>query len=379
MKIGIDSRTILNPASGERAGVGHYTYYLVKNLLKIDTKNQYVLFFDYRTQNTNEFRQKNVIIRHFPFSQYKSFLPFAYSHMLISAYLVKFGLDVYHSPITALPLTYPRKSVVTVHDLAIYKNPGWFPSQIFSTRLLVPQALRSADKIIAVSESTKKDLKELFNVSDKKISVIYEGVRVEKIRLKKQKENIARFKLGPKFILFIGTLEPRKNLVTLVRAYKKLLTWHKEFVRYPLVIAGHPAYKSEEVYDEVKELKLGKLVKFIGYITHNEKVDLLKACSCFINPSSYEGFGLTLVEAMALGAPVITSGISSMPEIVGKAGVLIDPEKEYEIAAAMKEVLSNTRLRSKLKKLGIEQAAKFSWEKCARQTLAVYKDAGKKK
>ena len=160
MRIGIDCRTILNPKSGEQAGVGHYTYYLVKNLIKQDKKNKYVLFFDWRFKEFNEFKQKNVIIKNFPFSQYNKFLPFAYSHMLISASLVKASLDVFHSPISSLPLTYTKKSIITVHDLAIYKNPSWFPSQIFSTKLLVPQSLRKADKIIAVSNSTKKDLQQ---------------------------------------------------------------------------------------------------------------------------------------------------------------------------------------------------------------------------
>lgn len=378
MKIGIDCRTMLNPKSGERAGVGHYTYFLVKNLLRIDKKNQYVLFFDSRMRDTMEFEQPNVLIRHFPFSQYKSFLPFTYSHMLMSAYLMKFGLDLYHSPITSLPLTYPRRCVLTVHDLAIYKNPSWFPSQIFSTKLLVPQSLRNADKIIAVSQSTKKDLHELFNTPAKKISVVYEGVNVQKIKLRTQKGRLGRLKLGKHFMLFIGTLEPKKNLVTLVRAYKKLITWHKEFTRYPIVIAGHGAYKTDELYNTVKELQLGKLVRFIGYVTHNEKIDLLKACSVFINPSSYEGFGLTLVEAMALGTPVITSNLSSMPEVVGKGGILVDPEKEYELATAMKTVLTNSRVRTRIIAAGKKQAAQFSWDRCARETLRVYLETGKK-
>lgn len=379
MKIGIDCRTILNPSSGERAGVGHYTYFLVKNLLKIDKKNQYVLFFDYRTRDTREFAQKNVLIRHFPFSQYKSFLPFAYTHMLTSAYLIKYGLDVYHSPITALPLTYPRKAVITVHDLAIYKNPAWFPSQIFSTKLLVPQSLRIADRIISVSKSTRKDIQDLFNVPTKKIAVTYEGVNIEKIKLKSRKDDIGRFKLGKKYILFVGTLEPRKNLITLINAFKKLLVWDKRFEDYRLAIAGHNAYKSETVYDAVKELKLSNNVKFLGYVTTNEKFDLMKGATCFINPSSYEGFGLTLVEAMALGTPVIASNVSSMPEVVGTAGVLVDPDREYDIASALRRVLGNKKLQERLRKAGLKQASKFSWERCAQETLKVYEGVNKKK
>lgn len=378
MRIGIDCRTILNPKSGEYAGVGHYTYYLVKNLLKVDKKNEYVLFFDWRVKDTREFEQKNVKIKRFPFSQYKKFLPFAYSHMLISAYLIKEGLNVYHSPACVLPLTYPKKCVITVHDLAIYINPDWFPSQIFSTRLLVPQTIRKADKIIVVSESTKKDLKELFNAKAKKVVVIHEGVSVEKIPIKSKKiDGINKFKLWPNYILFIGTLERRKNLVNLARAYKKLITWDKKFEKYQLVIAGNEAWKSEEIHDEVRELKLNNFVKFLGYVTHNEKIDLIKKAVCLVSPSSYEGFGLVLVEAMALGTPIITSDISSMPEVVGKAGILIDPEKEEEIAKTLKKLLSNKELQNKLSRAGLERVKDFSWEKCALETVKVYESLKK--
>jgi len=247
MRIGIDCRTILNPKLGEQAGVGHYTYYLVKSLIKHDKKNEYVLFFDWRFRNMKEFEQKNVTVKNFPFSQYNKFLPFAYSHMLISAYLMKSGLDVFHSPISSLPLTYSKKSIVTVHDLAIYKNPAWFPSQIFSTKLLVPRSLRSADKIIAVSESTRKDLKEIFNVPAKKVEVIYEGAQVKKILVRSKNDSLKRFKLWSKYILFIGTLTPRKNIIALLRAYKQILSWEPGFSEYQLVLAGAKSFKSEEI------------------------------------------------------------------------------------------------------------------------------------
>lgn len=378
MRIGIDCRTILNPKSGERAGVGHYTYYLVKNLLKLDKKNEYVLYFDWRVQDTREFEQPNVKLKHFPFSQYNKFLPFAYSHMLITAYLMKEGLDVFHSPISSLPLTYPKKSIITVHDLAIYKNPAWFPSQIFSTKLLVPQSLRKADRIIAVSASTKKDLKEIFNVADKKIKVVYEGAVINKILVNnKNIDSLSKFKLWPNYMIFIGTLEPRKNIVTLLRAYKKLLDSGQQFKKYQLVLAGYKGYKNDEVFSEIRALKLDKQVKYIGYVTQNQKVELLKKAVCFIFPSSYEGFGLPILEAMALGTPVISSNVSSMPEVAGQAALLVDPEKEQAITAALKKLLSDKKLQASLKKRGIGQAKKFSWERSAAETLKVYESLKK--
>ena len=373
MKIGIDCRTILNPKLGERAGVGHYTHYLVKNIIKCDTQNEYVLFFDWRFRDMKEFERKNVTVKNFPFSQYNKYLPFAYSHMLISAYLVKEGLDLFHSPISSLPLTYPKKSIITVHDLAIYKNPAWFPSQIFSTKLLVPQSLRKADKIIAVSESTKKDLKQIFNIPSKKIKVIYEGATIEKISVKNKRiDNLKRFKLWPKFILFVGTLTPRKNIVNLIRAYKQLLKMEPGFAEYQLVLAGGKGYQNDKVFNEIKEQKLKKQVRYLGYVTHNQKMELMKKATCFVFPSSYEGFGLPVAEAMALGTPVITSKVSSLPEVAGKAALLVDPEHDHEIAKALKKVLSDKKLQARMIEKGKKQVKLFSWEQSAQETIQVY-------
>ncbi len=373
MKIGIDCRTILNPKSGERAGVGHYTYYLVQHILKHDKKNQYVLFFDWRFRDMKEFERKNVKVKNFPFSQYNRFLPFAYSHMLISAYLVKAGLDLFHSPVSSLPLTYPKKSIITVHDLAIYKNPGWFPSQIFSTKLLVPQSLRKAEKIIAVSKSTKRDLQKMFNISSKKIAVVYEGATTKKIAIKSKKiDQIKRFKLWPNFIFFVGTLEPRKNIIALLHAYAKVLETDRDLKKYQLVVAGAKGYKSDRIFKEIKYLKLSKQVKYIGYVSHNQKMELLKKATCFVFPSRYEGFGLPVLEAMKLGTPVITSNVSSIPEITGKAALLVNPEKEIELVDAMVSLLGNKKLQNKLQKEGKEQAKQFSWDKCAQETVKVY-------
>ncbi|MFA5134358.1 MAG: glycosyltransferase family 1 protein [Patescibacteria group bacterium] len=373
MRIGIDCRTILNPKLGERAGVGHYTYYLVKSILKYDKKNEYVLLFDWRFRNMAEFEQKNVRVKNLPFSQYNKFLPFAYSHMLISAYLLKQGLDLFHSPISSLPLTYPKKSIITVHDLAIYKNPSWFPSQIFSTKLLVPRSLSAADKIIAVSQSTKRDLKQIFNVPGKKVQVIYEATRVDKIPVKnKSLDSLKKFKLPRRYVYFIGTLEPRKNLITLIRAYRRLISQGPEFRNYSLVIAGAKSYKHEAVFDEITALKLKKYVKYLGYVTHNQKIELMKKASCFVFPSAYEGFGLPVLEAMALGTPVITTNVSSLPEITGKAARLVDPEDEQQLAGALREVLGSTQLQQRLEKAGIERARYFTWERSAKETIKLY-------
>ncbi len=373
MRIGIDCRTILNPGKGEQAGVGHYTYYLVKNLLKIDKRNEYVLFFDYRVTKTKEFKQKNSEIKYFPFSEYKKFLPFSYSHMLISAFLARAKLDLYHSPANVIPYTYSGPSVITVHDLAIYKHPEWFPrGQKFSTRLLVPKSLNKAKKIIAVSKATKKDIIKLFKIPNQRIEVIYEGVFREKAKVKF--ESLKRkYKIADNYILFLGTVEPRKNLVGLVHSYNELIK-QKRFAKYQLVIAGAKGWKEGEVFKTIRKLKLEDQVRYLGYVAHQDKIGLIKNSTIFIFPSYYEGFGLPILEAMELGAPVITSNTSSIPEITDHSAVHINPAKEEEITKALVKVLGSSALRRKLKHAGYNQAQKFSWQKTAKQTLAVYRN-----
>ncbi|MDP3964891.1 MAG: glycosyltransferase family 1 protein [bacterium] len=378
MRIGIDCRTILNPKRGERAGVGHYSYYLVKTLLAKDKKNSYVLFFDYRFQDTREFEQSNVTIRYFPFSQYKKFLPFSYSHMLIAAFLAREKLDVYHSPANVIPYGYRGSSIVTVHDLAIYKHPGWFPrGQKFSVSVLVPRSLNRAKRIIAVSGSTRKDIVRLFDEPQEKIRVIHEGVLSEQSSMTdieiRKKHDID----GP-YLLYVGTIEPRKNLALLVSAYGALISKNPRMAKYRLVLAGHKGWKSDDVFKTIKKLKLESQVRYLDYVSHEDKIALLSHATCFVFPTLYEGFGLPVLEAMNVGAPVITSNIASLPEITGQAALLVNPRSEKSLAAALKKMLSSSSVRKRFSLKGREQAKQFTWTKCASETLSVYREVGGK-
>ncbi len=398
MRIGIDCRTILNPGFGENAGVGHYTYFLVKNLLKIDKKNTYILFFDHLVSlaAVKEFigKSKNVEIKHFPFHRFKKFLPYTYSHLLVSAFIGKKELDVFHSPANILPLKYEGNSLVTMHDLAIYKHPEWFPkktltNQSFSTKVLVPKSLKKAKKIITVSENTKKDIIKIFKIPAKKIKVIYEGVELRKLPVLGQQvcnlDKVAcwsevkeTYSLNKKYILFLGTLEPRKNLVSLIKAFKKYSDKYDEWKEYILVLAGAKGWKYNEVFKTIKKLKLQSYVKYLDYIPARHKINLMRGASCFVFPSKYEGFGLPVLEAMSLGVPVITSKISSLPEITGKVAKLINPNSVQSIVTALNQVLSNVKLQKKMKQEGLKRAKKFNWQKTAEETLKVYKEVKSK-
>lgn len=376
MRIGIDCRTMLSPAAGEKAGVGHYTYYLVKYLLKLDRRNDYVLFFDHRAPSLNEFKRKNVQCIRFPFSEYKRYLPYAYSHVLVSRILQRAKLDLFHGPANIIPLQYNGLSVVTVHDLAIYQHPEWFPGkQDFSVKVLVPKSLRKAKRIIAVSRSTANDIKQQFSIPADRISVVYEGYERIKLPGKLRARQLTKhFNLSEDFFLYIGTLEPRKNIAGLITAFDTLVARHpRRFKGVQLVLAGAKGFRFEDNYQAIQTIKAGS-VRYVGYVTPQEKLALLALTKAFVFPSLYEGFGLPVIEAMAYGTPVITSRVSSLPEVTGKAAILINPHKPEALMKAINQCL-NITTRQRYGRLGKQQAKQFTWEQCAKETLAVYEKA----
>ncbi|PIR97672.1 MAG: glycosyltransferase family 1 protein [Candidatus Doudnabacteria bacterium CG10_big_fil_rev_8_21_14_0_10_41_10] len=386
MRIGIDCRTILNPEAGNRAGVAQYTYQLVKTLLKIDKLDEFVLFFDHRARGVvKEFLEPNTKIRFFTFSEYKKYLPFFYSHVLTASNIGHEKLDVYHSPANIIPFRYNGKFCVTVHDLAIYRRPDLFPSgQGFSVKYLVPRSINNAAKIIAVSESTKKDVEIFFKVDPKKIKVIYEGVDHDRFvpgdKTEKLPEDLKRkYKISQQYILFVGTLEPRKNLIRLLEAYYQLTQKSLEFKdHYQLVLVGSKGWLYDEIFEEVENRNLQNNVVFPGYLVASDLPKLYAHATAFVYPSLYEGFGLPVLEAMASGTPVITSSVSSMPEIAKDAGLLVDPLDVEGLANAMEKIITDKSLQAELSEKGKKRSEKFSWEKCARETLEIYREVGKK-
>lgn len=379
MKIGIDCRTILNPQAGERAGIAHYTYHLVKSLLALDKIDEFVLFFDHRARNiVKEFLEPNTSIRFFTFSRYKKYLPFVYSHILSASTVAAQNLHVYHSPANVSPAGYSRPFVVTIHDLAIYRDPSLFPSrQGFSIKYLVPRSLSRAQHIIAISESTKKDVQEFFSVKPEKISTIYLGVEHERFA-SADSSSIERVRascgIKRDYLLFVGTLEPRKNLIRLLEAFYTLLSRRPELIdRYQLVLAGSPGWLYEEIFEEVKSRGLESSVVFPGYVPASDVPALYAGASLFVYPSLYEGFGLPVLEAMAAGVPVISSSVSSLPEITGDAAVLVDPLDVEGLAMALERLIASPALREEYGRRGQERAAYFSWRRCAERTLEVYR------
>ena len=372
MRIGIDCRRILDPKHNESAGVGYYTYYLIKNLLELDKINQYFLFLYDTRIKLPELEQDNVKIVYFPGLENIGKIPFFYRHLLVPHILSLYRLNVYHNPAYIIPFFYFGKSVITVHDLAYYKNPAWFPDhQYFNTRILTPLSIFKARKIIAVSESTKKDLIKYFHVKPEKIEVILEGVD-DYCNLSVDESKIeAKFKISDQYFLALGTLEPRKNLVRLIGAFSEFLKENPES-NIKLILAGKKGWKYEPIFEIIKNLELEDKVIWVGYVHIPEKIYLLKHSFALVFPSLYEGFGLPILEAMNMGVSVVTSNVASIPEIVIDNAVLIEPEDIDSIKEGLNKIYRNSELRQKLIERGKGIARHFTWAKSAQKTLQLF-------
>jgi glycosyltransferase involved in cell wall biosynthesis len=385
MRIGIDARTILNPEKGDAIGVGHYTYQLIRHLLKMDKENEYVLFFDFRVREKDikKFTQPNVKIKYYPFSDYKKYLPGAYNEILGMATLAREHLDIAHatSPMSRIPVSYRGKTVVTVHDLAVYKVPDVFPKlKRTKAKTTLSLMVNHASKLIAVSESTKKDIREIFDYPAENIKVIHSGFDsrlFEESKLTREKV-LEKYGIasGKKYILFLGTIEPVKNITRLFEAFKifkDASLKNSAKCDYKLIMAGKNGWLASEYKQITKDLGIAKDVIFTGYIIGDELVPLFHEADFFVMPSLYEGFGTTVLEAFATGTPAIVSGVSSIPEVAGDAAIFVDPMSSQNIADAMLKLSQDENLKNELREKGKKQLEKFNWEKCARETLEVYK------
>jgi glycosyltransferase involved in cell wall biosynthesis len=391
MRIGIDARTILNPEIGQAAGVGHYTYQLIRHLLISDrnlksNKNEYVLFFDncLRKKDAKKFQQKNVAIRNLPFSTYKRFLPGVYSETLIGAALARERLNILHSVCCGIPIIYRGKLIVTARDLAFYKMPELFPRWL-RIKSRMPQSLfKRANAVIATSQSSKKDLIELFGLDPKKIFVVPNGIdgRFFKKAPKKEIERVKKkYKIKGKYLLFMSTIKPLNNLTRLITAFSKIekkLNKKGTGEKYFLVLAGKDGWLSEEIHQIATDLGLKKEIIFPGYIPPKDLNPIFDGAELFVFPPVYEEFGAPVLEAMATGTPVIASNVSSIPEIAGGAAELVDPYDVDKMGEKILELISDKRRQEEMIKNGLIQAKKFTWPKCARETLEVYEKVGGK-
>ncbi|MCD6225488.1 glycosyltransferase family 4 protein [bacterium] len=285
--------------------------------------------------------------------------------------------DIVFFPSHYLPLISSVPLVVSVMDLGFLRWPEQFTKKDFlQLKYWTSFSVRRAKKIIAISQSTKKELTEVYNLSPSKIVVAHPGFKkifplskvVDFQRVKK------KYGLG-KYILYLSTLKPNKNVEGLVEAFS-LLKKENKFLPYQLVIAGKKGWLYQQIFAKVKRLNLEKEVVFTGFVPDEEVPALLAKATVFVLPSFWEGFGIPVLEAMAAGVPVVCSSVGALPEVAGKAAVFVDPYSPSSIAQGIAAVLKDKKKRMKMIKEGRKQVKKFSWEKCSKIILNVLLNQG---
>lgn len=380
MNIGVDIRSLMSPI---RSGVGEYTYNLLDNLFKIDKKNGYFLFY-----NSFQSVAKDLPIVRWQNRESVKFCGFKWPNKLFNASLkflkwpkidrlIAKDIDLFFIPnMQFLSLSNQCKKVITVHDLSFERYPEFFSlKRKWWHKAINPQKLiQESNKIITDSQNTKQDLIELYGINPEKVKVVYLGVGESGIRSQESgtKEIKIKYDLPDKFVLYLGTLEPRKNIIGLIKAFEKLITrYGLRVTGYALVIAGAPGWNYRDIYRAAKNSKVSNKIKFIGHVDPEDKPALYNAASVFVYPSFYEGFGFPPLEAMASETPVVTSFNSSLGEVCGDSALLVDPYNTSEIAEAIHQILVDENLSQQLVERGREQVKKFSWQKTAEETLKI--------
>jgi glycosyltransferase involved in cell wall biosynthesis len=288
-------------------------------------------------------------------------------------YIRRAGFDLFHGTNFDVPLWRQGRSIVTIHDLSALLHPEKHRSRLVRrARLRLPLVVRFADKIITPTESVKREVCQRFKVKPEKVTAIHSAARgsFKPMPFAQSAELRKRLRVEDEFLLFVGTLEPRKNLLTLLKAFAQINT--QTVHRPQLVIAGGEGWLMDDMFAFVKESGISERLRFTGYLSDEELRALYSSCKVFLYPSVYEGFGLPPLEAMACGAPVVAGRIPSLQEVLGSNARLVEPLDVNALAGGIVELIENEDQRQKLAAVGLEHARKFSWEKTARLTLEVY-------
>lgn len=375
MKIGFD----LDSLTLRSGGIGRYGVNLINHIVKIllnETENEMFVFFHKSFDRSLLYKHKHLNFVE-KYTRVKSnvlrkaiFLPFSIRDL---------KMDLFHGvDHVGIPFLYKSKTCqyfVTIHDLITRIFPRTFPiKQRLIQNTLLPYILSKADKIIAVSRSTENDVKKFYPQHAEKVKVIYEGVE-SRFYPRSQREIekvLEKYKIHFKYFFSLGTLEPRKNIVRLIEAFIQLK--QEGDVGHKLVITGRKGWLYKEILERIQKSPFSQDIVFTDFVDDEDLPFLYSGAEMFLYPSLYEGFGLPVLEAMACGTPVITSNLSSLPEVMGEAGILIDPLKVEEIVLAMEKLSTDKELREELQKKGLERAKLFSWERAAKETLELYKE-----
>ncbi|OGH39284.1 MAG: hypothetical protein A3B44_02265 [Candidatus Levybacteria bacterium RIFCSPLOWO2_01_FULL_38_21] len=386
MVIGINGYEAVVPRFGynknglpNRVGSGQYCFELLLGFHKIDKKNEYVIYLPKSPTLDLPKETKN-----WHYEVIKGRTLWTLMSLSKMLFLKKEKLDVFFSPTHYLPLYTPCPSVISILDVSYLHFPSLFKKKdLYQLKLWGKFSIGKAKKIITISKSSKNDIIKEYGVSEKKVAVVYPGIKqvsslpAGKVGIKYQALSMGdlkkKFGIDKEFILFVGTLQPRKNLERLIEAF--CLLKKKDL---QLIVIGKRGWMYEAILEAPKKYRVEDKVLFLENVTDEELPVFYQNALCFVLPSLYEGFGLPVLEAMRYGCPVITSNASSLPEAGGDAALYFDPESVEDIVEKIEKVISSEELREEMIKKGHQQIKKFSWEKTARETLKVLQELGGK-
>ncbi len=369
MKIGIDVRTL---ADKSPSGVSEYTRNLLGALIREGRSDEYSLFYNgWKKVDLSGFAPARIVRTGYPNKLFNYLLVPILKYPKIDRLL---GCDLFFAPhLNFTALSGRAGSVLTIHDLSFLRHPEFFSrKKNYWHRLINVKNLAGRfDRLIALSENTKRDLMDLLGVEEEKIRVINSGIDPELRPLDhadpRLAETAGKYRLPQKFILTLSTIEPRKNLVNLIESFDRLIAARPEFSDCGLVIVGGTGWLAGKIFRARLKARSRDKIRFLGYVPREEKIALYNLASIFVFPSYYEGFGFPPLEAMACGTPVIASAATSLPEVVGGAGLLVDPDNQADLIGALGAVFSDGRLREWLRQAGFEQVKKFSWAVAAKK------------
>ena len=367
MKIGINATAAFKE---QRTGVEEYVFQLLKALVSLPeaAKHKFVLYKDRRDRGTLGF----LLPENFRVKEMYSLIAWTQTRLAAEMFLNK--PDCLFIPVHILPRFSPKHSVVAIHGLEYEILPEYYPQGFRRyLRRTAKFSTQRAEKVIAVSKSTGKDLVDLYGISPDKITVIHHGLESPlNLSFKKgeglpylQKEGLGKLQTRP-YLLFLGRVETKKNILGLLEAFKILKKKYR--IPHQLVLAGYPGFGHNLIKKKIKEERIEGVVK-TGFVSEEEKWPLLSGADAFLFPSFYEGFGLPILEAQAMETPVVAGHGSCMPEIAGQGALFVSPHNPEEIAKETYRILTEPGLKDSLVRAGLENIKRFSWEKCAKETL----------
>ncbi len=367
VKVVINDRALRTP----RTGVGHYVHQLIRYLPEVAPEIECVPFYFSHVRGRGELETVRTPEAGRPMGGSRK--PWFVRRTLQDAYEMYFravarvrGYRVYHEP-NHVPMRFGGVTITTIHDLSVLRYPQWHPAdRVRWYERGFRRGVEQTQHFIAVSDFTRREMMELLGIGAERITVIHQGPREVFAPAGEGEwaETLRRYEITRPYFLYVGTLEPRKNLRGLLAAYRALPEGLRK--RYQLVIAGGIGW------GDLPELGAGENVRLVGYVSDEELRRLYSACQAFVWPSLYEGFGLPPLECMACGRPVITSNTASLPEVVGEAALTVHPQDEMELYAALRRMAEDEGLVADLARRAVERAASFSWRRCARQHGELY-------